>query len=77
MAMTNYTTEKNNALANELGLSVKELAAFMGPGETLNYDEWLSRNVEEYEISAEELEEVIAPGVRLSNHNETLVSDAD
>jgi hypothetical protein len=49
----------------------------MAPSATLNYDEWLSHNVDEYEISAEELEEVIAPGVRLSNHNETLVSDAD
>ena len=71
--MTNYTDKKNHALADELGLSVKELAAFKAPGATLNYDEWLSRNVEEYEISAEEMEEVIAPGVRLSNHNETLV----
>jgi hypothetical protein len=75
--MTNYTDKKNNALANELGLSANELAAFMAPTATLNYDEWLSHNVDEYEISAEELEEVIAPGIRLSNHNETLVSDAD
>ena len=77
MAMTNFTDKRNNELAVELGLSVKELAAFTAPGETLNYDEWLSRNVDEYEISAEELEEVIAPGVRLGNHNETLLSDAD
>ena len=77
MALTNYTDKKNNALANELGLSANELAAFMSPTATLNYDEWLSHNVDEYEISAEELEEVIAPGIRLSNHNETLVSDAD
>ena len=77
MAMTNYTDKKNNALANELGLSAKELAAFMAPSATLNYDEWLSHNVDEYEISVEELEEVIAPGIRLQNHNETLVSDAD
>ncbi len=71
--MTNYTDKQRNILAQELGLSVKEVAAFTAPGETLNYDEWLSRNVEEYEISAEELEEVITPGVRLGNHNETLV----
>ena len=75
MAMTSYPDEKNNALADEVGLCVKGLAAVMGPGETLNYDEWLSGNVEEFELSTEELEEVIAPGIRLHNHNETLVSD--
>ncbi len=75
--MTNYTNEKYNTLANELGLSAKEVTAFMTRSETCHYDEWLSGNVEEFELSAEELEEVIAPGIRLSNHNETLVSDAD
>ena len=75
MTMTNYTNEKNNPLANELGPSVKVPAAFTAPAATLNYDDWLNGNMEEYEISAEELEEVIAPGVRLANHNETLVND--
>ncbi len=73
--MTNYTNEKYNTLAHELGLSTKEVAAFMARSKTCNYDEWLSGNMEEFELSAEELEEVIAPGIRLSNHNETLVSE--
>ena len=36
----------------------------------LNHNETLT-----VELDVEELEEVIAPGVTLSNHNETLVAD--
>ena len=44
--------------------------------ETLDYSKWLTQNTElEIELDIDELEERIAPGMRLSNHNETLVAD--
>lgn len=32
--------------------------------------------IEEIELNVEEVEEVIAPGLAATNHNETLVTDA-
>ena len=44
--------------------------------ETLDYSKWLTQNTElEIELDIDELEERIAPGIRLGNHNETLVVD--
>ena len=44
--------------------------------ETLDYSKWLTQNTElEIELDIDELEERIAPGMRLGNHNETLVVD--
>ena len=33
------------------------------------------RYIQEIELEVEELEEVIAPGINLANHNETMVAD--
>ena len=44
--------------------------------ETLDYSKWLTQNtVLEIELDIDELEERIAPGMRLANHNETLDVD--
>jgi hypothetical protein len=70
MSMTGYVDDRATA-PGEITLEVEEMEEMITPKLAANHNETLVSD--EADLAAEELEDVIAPG--MLNHNETLVGD--